>query len=595
MNWDAILTLLVLAGAIALFVSEKLPVDMVAILALSALVILGIVGPEVAISGFANEATITVAAMFVLSAGLQRTGALRAIARLFARIQWPWLFGLVVMVTIAGASAFVNNTAMVAVFLPLVLAATSANGLPPSKFLIPMSYAAQMGGVSTLIGTSTNLLVNSLAKDLGVRGFTLFEFAPLGIACAVVGIVYLMTIGRWLLPANQSTALTETYELGKYITELRVSAGSPMIGKSIADAKLGEKHGVYVMELERDGEHLSWAPRAEVLREGDVLLARGDWSRITEVRERMKLEIEPEFKLRDEQFEVGDRSLLEVMIAPNSRFQDETLKDLEFKWHYNATVLAIHRRGEVLREKVREVTLSTGDVLLMMVPKDDLPALRRNPNVVIVTEREDDGASRRKAPLALAIMAAAIGVAATGLLPIVIAALIGCVLMVVTRCIEPEEAYDAVDWRIIVMLAGVLPIGFALQQSGAAEFLAQHTLGRMGDLDPVLVLAVVYLLALVLSELMSNAAAAVLLVPIVVSAAMGMGLSPTPFLVAVTFAASTSFSTPVGYQTNTMVYSIGDYRFTDFMRVGIPLNVIFWILGVILIPRFWPLSPLAVP
>ncbi len=595
MNWDAILTLLVLAGAIALFVSEKLPVDMVAILALSALVILGIVGPEVAISGFANEATITVAAMFVLSAGLQRTGALRAIARLFARIQWPWLFGLVVMVTIAGASAFVNNTAMVAVFLPLVLAATSANGLPPSKFLIPMSYAAQMGGVSTLIGTSTNLLVNSLAKDLGVRGFTLFEFAPLGIACAVVGIVYLMTIGRWLLPANQSTALTETYELGKYITELRVSAGSPMIGKSIADAKLGEKHGVYVMELERDGEHLSWAPRAEVLREGDVLLARGDWSRITEVRERMKLEIEPEFKLRDEQFEVGDRSLLEVMIAPNSRFQDETLKDLEFKWHYNATVLAIHRRGEVLREKVREVTLSTGDVLLMMVPKDDIPALRRNPNVVIVTEREDDGASRRKAPLALAIMAAAIGVAATGLLPIVIAALIGCVLMVVTRCIEPEEAYDAVDWRIIVMLAGVLPIGFALQQSGAAEFLAQHTLGRMGDLDPVLVLAVVYLLALVLSELMSNAAAAVLLVPIVVSASMSMGLSPTPFLVAVAFAASTSFSTPVGYQTNTMVYSIGDYRFTDFMRVGIPLNVIFWILGVILIPRFWPLSPLAVP
>ena len=595
MNWDAILTLLVLAGAIALFVSEKLPVDMVAILALSALVILGIVGPEVAISGFANEATITVAAMFVLSAGLQRTGALRAIARLFARIQWPWLFGLVVMVTIAGASAFVNNTAMVAVFLPLVLAATSANGLPPSKFLIPMSYAAQMGGVSTLIGTSTNLLVNSLAKDLGVRGFTLFEFAPLGIACAVVGIVYLMTVGRWLLPANPATALTETYELGKYITELRVSAGSPMIGKSIADAKLGEKHGVYVMELERDGEHLSWAPRAEVLREGDVLLARGDWSRITEVRERMKLEIEPEFKLRDEQFEVGDRSLLEVMIAPNSRFQDETLKDLEFKWHYNATVLAIHRRGEVLREKVREVTLSTGDVLLMMVPKDDIPALRRNPNVVIVTEREDDGASRRKAPLALAIMAAAIGVAATGLLPIVIAALIGCVLMVVTRCIEPEEAYDAVDWRIIVMLAGVLPIGFALQQSGAAEFLAQHTLGRMGDLDPVLVLAVVYLLALVLSELMSNAAAAVLLVPIVVSASMSMGLSPTPFLVAVAFAASTSFSTPVGYQTNTMVYSIGDYRFTDFMRVGIPLNVIFWILGVILIPRFWPLSPLAVP
>jgi len=324
---------------------------------------------------------------------------------------------------------------------------------------------------------------------------------------------------------------------------------------------------------------------------GDVLLARGDWSRLSDLKDQMRLEIEPEFKLRDDQLSGESQSLVEVMVAPNSRFAGETLRELDFRWHYNATVLAVHRRGEVLREKIREVTLNVGDILLMLAPREELPSLRRNPNLVVVTEREDDTASRKRAPLALLIMAAVIVSSALGLMPIVISALIGCVALVVTRCLEPEEAYEAIDWRIIVLLAGVLPLGIALQQSGAAEVLASNTIGRMEGMDPVFVLAVVYLLALVLSELMSNAAAAVLLVPIAVSAAMSMGLSPTPFLVAVTFAASTSFSTPVGYQTNTMVYSIGNYRFTDFMKVGIPLNLLFWVIGIVMIPIIWPFTP----
>ena len=590
MGWEAILTLCVMAGAVALFVSEKLSVDIVAVLALSALVVLGVVGPDVAISGFANEATITVAAMFVLSAGLQRTGALRALGQFFARIHWPWAFGLAVMVTVAAVSAFVNNTAAVAVFLPIVMAATAAKKLSPSKYLIPLSYASQMGGVCTLIGTSTNLLVNSLAKDLGQPGFSLFEFTSLGLACTVAGIVYLMTVGRWLLPDRPATALTETYGLGKYITELRVMPDSPLIGQSVAQSKLAEKFSVYVLELMR-GKELVSSPRAEVLQAGDVLLARGDWTRLNELKEEMKLEIEPEFKLRDDHLTDESQSLVEVMVAPNSRFAGETLRELDFRWHYHATVLALHRRGEVLREKIREVKLNVGDILLILAPREELPSLRRNPNLVVVTEREDETASRRRAPLALLIMVAVIVSAGLGLMPIVISALIGCVAMVVTKCLEPEEAYEAIDWRIIVLIAGVLPLGIALQQSGAAEVLASNTLGRMDGMNPVFVLAVVYLLALVLSELMSNAAAAVLLVPIAVAAAISMGLSPTPFLVAVTFAASTSFSTPVGYQTNTMVYSIGNYRFTDFMKVGIPLNLIFWVIGIIMIPRIWPFTP----
>lgn len=590
MGMEAILTLCVLAGVLVLFATEKLPVDIVAIFALSALVILGLVKPDVAISGFANEATITVAAMFVLSAGLSRTGALRSLARLFGRIRWHWLFALTLMLTIAFISAFVNNTAAVAVFLPLVLAATVRNGVPPSKVLIPLSYAAQMGGVCTLVGTSTNLLVNSMAKNLGHPGFSLFEFTALGVACAVAGIVYLLTVGRWLLPESRATELSDTYELGKYITELRVMPRSPLIGTSVSAARLNEKYGVFVLELLRGTEKV-WSPRAETLAEGDVLLVRGEWSRLVELKEQARLELEPEFKLKDAQFEVADQVLTEVMVAPGSRFAGQNLKALDFHWHYNATVLAIHRRGQVLRDKLRDVTLSVGDILLMVTSREEMRALRDNANVVVINEREEGSAIRRRAPLALAIMVAVIVVSALGIMPIVISALIGGVVMVLTRCLTPEDAYSAIDWRVIVLIAGVLPLGIALQNSGAAEVLADNTLGRVGEFGPFVVLAVLYLLALVLSELMSNAAAAVLLVPIAYSTATALGYSPTPFLVAVTFAASTSFSTPVGYQTNTMVYNLGNYRFTDFMKVGIPLNLIFWVIGMFLIPILWPLQP----
>jgi len=590
MDLDSILVLLVLGGAVVLFATEKLPVDVVAVLATIALLLLGLVSIEQALSGFSNEATITVAAMFVLSAGLQHTGALRALGELLGRIRSPRRFTLAVMATITPVSAFVNNTATVAVWLPLVLSATASGKHSASKNLIPLSYAAQMGGVCTLIGTSTNLLVNALARDQGVEGFTLFEFSILGIACAVVGFVYLLTVGRWLLPERRVADLSQNYELGKYITELRVMPDSPLVGQTVEEAKLGEKHSVYVLELLRDDQKI-WSPRAQTLREGDVLLARGDWSRLSVVIDKLKLEVESDFTLRDETFEEADRVLAEVMIAPKSRFEGSTLSSLEFRWHYNATVLALHRRGEVLREKVRDVQLNVGDVLLVVAAPDEIRALRQNPNLIMLTEKAGTRSARRRAPLALAIMAAVVAIAGFGLLPIVVTALLGGAAMVVLRCLEPDEAYRAIDWRVIVMLAGVLPLGIALGQTGTADRMADAVLSLTGDAGPLLVLATMYLLALVLSEMMSNAAAAVLLVPIAISTANTLGLDPKPLLVAITFAASTSFSTPVGYQTNTMVYNLGGYRFADFLRVGIPLNLLFWVVGMLLIPRIWPLVP----
>lgn len=591
MATEALLTLAVLAGAIWLFVTEKLPVDVVAMLVLASLLVLGLVTPREALSGFSSEATITVAAMFILSAGLAHTGAIAALGRLLGRVRRPWLFMLLLLGVIGPVSAFVNNTAAVAMLLPLVLAATSTNGQSPSQVLIPMSYAAQMGGVCTLVGTSTNLLVNSLAKDLGHPGFGLFEFTELGVISMLVGITYIMLTRRWLLPHHPPAPLTEAYGLGKYITELRVMPGSPMVGQSVVESKLAQKHSVYVLELIR-GDEKHWSPRAERLREGDVLLVRGDWEKLSALKDSARLELEPEFKLQGDQLGTGEGEqatvLVEAMVAPGSRFAGHTLGELDFQWQHDATVLALHRRGEVLRDKIRDVKLSIGDLMLLVVRKADLAALRGNENLLILNEHEEDKLPRRKAWLAFAIMTAVVAVAGVGLLPIVTSAILGCIALIATRCLGNDQAYQAVDWRVIILLAGVIPLGIAMQKSGLAQGLADLALNGVGRFGPLAVLAVIYLITSLLTEVMSNNAAAVLVTPIAYSTAVAMDVSPSPFLVAVLFAASTSFATPVGYQTNTMVYNAGNYRFADFLRMGMPLNVLFWGLAVYLIPQFFP-------
>ncbi|MFA5684810.1 MAG: SLC13 family permease [Lysobacteraceae bacterium] len=587
MTLDIFLVLLIAVGAVVLFATEKLRMDGVAVLVLCALAVFGLVDARQALSGFSSQATITVAAMFVLAAGLQKSGALSGLGRLFARVRTPWLFLLTLFGVLAVVSPFVNNTAVVAVFMPIVLAATAANGLSASKALIPLSYVSQMAGVCTLVGTSTNLLVNAMAQDLGHRGFGMFEFTSLGVICFVVGCIYLLTVGRWLLPDTRSPELVENYQLGKYITELRVVPGSSLIGTSVADAKLGENYGVYVLELLR-GEEKVWSPRAQTLQECDVLLARGDWSKLDELKKQAGLEIEPEFHLKARQFDEANQVLTEVMIAPSSRIAGSSLATLDKRWQHNATVLAIHRRGQILREKLKNVTLDVGDILLMLTPVSAMKALRGDAGLVVLTEREAERPKGWRAPFALAVMVAVIGIAALGLVPIAITALLGALAIVLAGCLGPDEAYESVDWRIILLLAGLMPLGIAMTDSGAAAFLVQNTIGRVGEYGPHVVLAVMYLIALLLTEFMSNAAAAVLLTPIGMSTATMLGVDATPFLIAVTFAASTSFATPVGYQTNTMVYSAGGYRFSDFVKVGLPLNIIFWVLGVIFIPKFWP-------
>ncbi|MDE2084720.1 MAG: SLC13 family permease [Xanthomonadaceae bacterium] len=579
----------IVIGAMALFVSERLRYDVVGLLVLAALLVSGILTPAEGLSGFSNEATVVVAAMFALNAGLVGTGALDPLIRTLSRIQRPWLLTLSILVIVCFLGAFVKNTALVATFLPVTLSVCARARTSPARVLIPMSYAAQMGGVCTLLGTSSNLLTNSLAVQHGLPEFGVFDFTRLGVLLAIAGIVYLMLIGRWLLPRHIDTEQAENLELGKFVTELRVLADSPLLGESVATAKLGERFGVYVLELLRGDDHL-WAPREQELREGDVLLARGDWQRLEEFKQKLKLEIAPVLEL-PESGEAGRRVLIEALVAPGARVIGDTVEDIDFRWTYNASVLAVQRRSRILREQLKHTRLEVGDILLLLVDEPALRRLRRESGLVVLSERGDARATRRKAPLAIGILVAVVTVAGLGILPIVVSALAGCAAMALTGCFSFEDVYEAMDWKVIVLLGAILPLGIALEKTGLAREAVGAGMHLVGEHGPLAVLLMVYLLTALLTEMMGHNPSVVLMAPIAISVAHALHASPTPFVICVAFAAATSFATPVGYPTNTMVYAAGSYRFADFMKIGIPLIALFCALSMWLIPKFWPFLP----
>lgn len=584
MGIELLLTLCVLVGAVALFVSEKWPVDVVALLVLGSLLVFGVVDTSEALSGFSSPATITVAAMFVLSAGLQRSGVLQSLGDLLARVRWSWLMTLVMMALVAFASAFINNTAIVAVFLPLVIAAVVSRGRSPSKYLIPLSFAAQFGGVCTLVGTSTNLLVDSLARQSGQSGFTLFEFTPLGLWFVAAGMLYIMIVQRFLLPDLGIPNTASDDHRGRYLVELQVPEKSVAIGRTGSTLLPVDTKDVFLLETVRDGAML---PRTETIIAGDRLLMRGEWNDIQQARRQLQLAHDIVARDLDGNPE-APRVHAEVMIAPGSALVGKSLAQLRFGHVYRMRVHGLQRSGATPHQRIDNIPLAVGDVLLVDAAATALEDLRPNPAVILLGQRTQPRIDKRRAGLSMLVLVAAIGVSALGWMPIVASSLLGCAALVILRCLEPEEAYAAIDWRVIILLAGVLPLGIALQKSGGADWVAHNALGWIGGYGPLATLATIYLLTAMMTEVMSNNAAAVLVVPIAIAAAEALGVDTKPFLVAVAFAASTSFATPVGYQTNTMVYTAAGYRFSDFPKIGIPLNLLFWAMAVVLIPRYFP-------
>jgi di/tricarboxylate transporter len=494
----------------------------------------------------------------------------------------------VLAIAIAAISAFVVNTATVAVFIPVAMALAKRREVAGSRILMPLSFASQFGGVCTLIGTSTNILVSAIAVSSGLQGFGLFEFARLGLVMSAVGIIYLVLVGRWLLPKRSATTQQiDKYRLSDYLAEFRVAEDSPLIDKTWGETEAGKEPETQLIKLIR-GEKATWRPASTRIAEGDILLVHGDADRLMHLKDDYKFETTADEKMGDPDMSSDDVKLIEALVPPHSRFVGRTIANSDIRRRFGCIVLAVQRRGRVLRERLARIRLDGSDTLLLQCDTDNVQKLMKSSDLVVTNELTELRLRRERALVALGILGGILTLAALGVVPILLATLIGAVAMVLTGCLRIDEAYQAIDWKIIFLLAGILPLGLALEQTGGAAWLTGILLKPAVSAGPVAVLAVLYIVTAALTEAMSNNAAAVLLAPVAFSVARTMGVDPRPFLIAITFAASTSFATPIGYQTNTMVYAPGGYRFTDFSKLGIPLNLIFWVVAVLLIPRFWP-------
>jgi di/tricarboxylate transporter len=500
-----------------------------------------------------------------------------------------WVAVLAMMLLIGGISAFINNTAAVALFLPIVIGLARDLRVSPSKLLMPLSFASMFGGVCTLIGTSTNILVNSIGIAHRQPPFEMFEFAPLGLIMFAAGTLYMLAIGTRLIPNRRTSKdLTETFGMGDYLTEIILLPEAKSVGKSIKDSPLIEEMDVDIIEIYRDQELLSPPSPETVLQANDLLRVRCNVEMIRKLEDRVGVVLKSGLKWRDEDLQSAEAILVEAVIAPGSPLEGRSLKEADFRNSYGATALAIRHRGTVMRENLGNIPLKAGDVLLIEVRRDRLSQLKRNQAFVVVSELPVQDFRKGKIVPALVIIAGVVIAATLNILPIVAGAIIGSVLFVATGVIDLEEAYEAIDWQVIFLLAGILTLGTALETTGAARLISSAILKTFGVWGPVAMIAAFYLLTSLLTEAMSNNASAAMIAPIAITTAETIGVSPRPFLVAVAFAASASFMTPVGYQTNTLIYGPGQYRFSDFLRVGTPLNLIFWLVATLLIPQFWP-------
>lgn len=592
------LTFAIIVLALILFIAEWFPSDIVAIIITLLLTILGLVTPEESISGFSNSATITVMAMFILSAGIARTGAIQIVSELLLKwggkrsSQQIFTLGLIVGPT----TAFINNTAVVAVFLPIVEEWCRRQKISVSKLLIPLSFATILGGMITVIGTSTNILASGLSEQLGYGTFSLFQFTKLGLVTFTIGLIYLALIAPKLLPNRKKHTddiLSQDYGLKDYISEVLIPPGSNLVGKTFLSSGLQHKFDVDVLEIITNETHLHQPLEDKKLQACSVLLVRSSREDLLKIKDEEGIEILPEFiskkKSLQAQLSTEDEGIAEVLIPSNSNLIGSTVKEIRFRQRYNVTVLAIHRGQEITRERLSEIRLKFGDVILVQGPKQSLLGLQINRNLLVLTQRDLETLRRDKASFAIGIGLGVVVVAAFNWLPILISSLIGVVLMVLTGCLKPGEIYDAVRWDIIFLLAGLIPLGIAMDKSGATQWLANNLVAIGGNLSGYWILTFFFIITSILTEMISNNAAVVLMLPVAANVAENLQLNPIAFMLTVTFAASNSFITPIGYQTNTMVYGAGGYKFTDFIRVGAPLSLLMTIIVPPLIIFFYGL------
>lgn len=594
MTPEITLTLGIIAVAVVLFATERLRVDVIALMVLLTVAVTGLVGPEDVFAGFANPAVITVWAVYIVSGGLFKTGVAEMIGQGILRLAGtsePRLI-TIIMLTCGIMSAFMNNVGATAMLLPAMVAISRQANLPLSRLLIPLSFSSLMGGNMTLIGTPANILASNILADRGLPTFSLFEFVPTGLVVFGIGIVYMVLLGRRLLPVRHPADHPEiAYQLREYVSEVRVSPDSPLAGQTLIESRLGAEYDLTVIAIVRDGQ-VRTALRADTrLKADDILMVEGAPENLIRARDALKLGIEAERQLELEQLDAEEVRIVEATLAPRSGMVGRTLRDMRFRDRYGFTALAIWRHGQVITQSLRDVQLQFGDALLLQGSRRRLPALQEGDDFLVLEPVRLELRRRRKAPIAVGILGLVLGLVIVAEFHISTAMVIGSVLLVLTGCLTMDEAYESIDWRTVFLVAGMLPLGTAMESTGTARFLADLILNAAGSLGPIAVLAGIYILAALITQPMSNAAAVVLMVPIAVDTAASLGASHLPFVLATVIGASTSFLTPVGHKANVLVYGPGGYRFFDYTRVGSALTVITLLASMIAIPYFWPLFP----
>ena len=609
MTSASILVLVIIGFAVVLFAWEKIGPDIVAIMVLIMLALTGLVSTNEAFSGFSNPAVVTVWAIYIISEGLFKTGVADYLGAHILKLAGASESRLIaaIMLIVGFMSSFMNNIGATAVLLPAVMGISRKTKISPSKLLIPLSFASLMGGNMTLIGTPPNILASGiLMQYTHTESFRFFDFLPMGIVLLTSGILYMVVIGRHFLPETSvKEDLARSYQIRDYATELTILPDSPLVGKTIEESRFGEDYDLTIISklnkspITRISPQLSSTRRlvsrslpvrsSETIAANDVFLVKGSLETLLKIKDRQGLKIGPELSLSDNDLQSNQTSMAEILVTPASKLVGKTLKSARFRDQFKLTVLALWRTGHPLRKKLTETPIQVGDVLLAQGHKENFLLIDIDPGLLLLEPVVEERRRTEKAPWALAIMGAMLIVVTFGWVTVSVAAVAAAFAMVLLNVLTIDEAYRAIQWRSIFLIAGMLPLGIAMEKAGTAQFLADQIVFATQHWGALGVLLGIYIFTLLLTQPMSNAAATVLVVPIAIDAALKLGANPQAFVMAVVIAASTAFLTPIGHQANVLVYGLGNYRFSDFAKVGFGLNLMYIFLVALLLPIIWPL------
>lgn len=571
---------------------EKLPTDTLAVTVMVVLMLGGFVSPSEGIAGMSNPAVVTILSLMILTVGLETTGVITAIGKRLKKLlnEKEWKTLLILLVIVGTCSALISTTAVVIVFMRILIKLSKKIPLNLSRFLMPLSFAGILGGSCTLLGTSTNLLVSSIAQDHGLPEFGVFEFSHIGVVFFFIGIIYIVFVGRFLIPNRNKDEndLTQEYAIQDYLAEIIVKEKSNFVGKRIDETPFFKDEEIDLIEIKRKGNGPHFPNEIESIQEGDILLVKGSIEKLADIRRANNLTLLSRQSTKDEsRMNTEDMTLCEVIVKPNSRLVGKSLNKVSIKRDYDAIPLAVKKNRRYYRSELEDLAIEAGDTLLMEVGKANFKQFYNRPEFIVLQEHEELAAKTSKRFLAASIMAIVILLAAFNILTILVSALAGCVAMFLTGCLELQKAYRRVDWNVFFLLAGVIPLGTAMNNTGASELIATTFVDWFGTVSLRMLVAILYLSTTLLSAVISNNATAILFAPIVISIALNLNIDPRPLLLTVMFAANMSFMSPIGYQTNTLVYSVGHYRFGDFLKVGGLLSILIWILAIWLIPFFY--------